>query len=315
MRLPVFFFLVLFLSPAGADSETVRQLDFDSSGRVLVVRDLRDGKRIWEVLFDPGSSLPVREISFLDGQPLETADLKFQNRVLIQRTVRDSREKLLFTDLLYHWPDGSLRRLERNGPAGPIAEAAWVYGATKTLSVIWSADEEAKAQGEHREWYGLPGRTEEFLMKGTETLVSRVTEWLEAGASQETQRDFSTDKVEKRQLNALGKVMEETVTLKGVVVRNQRWVYDAKGRVEQALTMIPRPEAHWTYEYKDDGTLWTTLKENGVLVQEELTREGEKITVNLYDKGTLFLIEQWENGRRVKESYYQNGKVVRERTP
>jgi len=291
-----------------------RLVDLDGVGRVARVRDLRGGVPIWEVAYDPEAGLPSTETSFEDGQPKEISTLAFQQRVLFRRIVKDASGTLLYTDTLDRWPDGSLRRLERDGPEGPLAEVAWSYGPGGSLTGTWSTDEETRPLGEHRETVYSPGKTEEALASATQTLVSRVTEELEAGGSQETITETQSQKVEKRLYDAKGRLVEDGISVKDVVTQVKRWTYDAQGRVIEAVTESAGPQEVWSYLYQDN-TVLGSLTRGGTLVRQEKTRDGEKEVVRFYDRGNLFLEETWTGGKRVKETYYQKGVVVRERTP
>lgn len=293
------------------DSEKL--VDFDPVGRVIRARDLRAGLLVWEVTYDPASGLPKRETSFEDGRPTESASLEFEDRVLVRRTVWADPETVLFTDTLRRWPDGSLRRLERDGPDGPVAEAEWAYGTGGRLVGSWSVDPDAKATGEHRETRYEKDRTVETLAAGAEVLLTRVTEELAAG-TRETRTD-AAQRVETRLLDPKGRVTGETVTVKGALVQTRTWTYDNKDRVTEAVTEGLGPREVWSYDYPADGTTVGRLTRAGTLVREEVLRDGEKLKVSLYDRGQLFLVEIWTAGKRTKETYYRNGEIIRERTP
>jgi putative intracellular protease/amidase len=294
------------------DSE--RLVDLDAVGRTVRVRSVRAGQLVWDVTYDPESGLPLRETSFEDGRPTETASLEFENRVLVRRTVWADPKTPLFTDTLRLWPDGTLRRLERDGPDGPLAEAEWAYGPRGKLAESWMVDPDAKALGEHRETRYAKGKTIETLAHGTDVLLDRVTEELAAG-SRETRTDTAADRVESRVMDAKGRVTEQTVTIKGTLVETRRWTYDTKDRVTLAVTEGLGPREEWSYTYADDGTAVGRLTRAGTLVREEVLRDGEKLKVSLYDRGQLFLVETWTAGKLAKETYYRDGQIVRERTP
>jgi len=296
--------------------ESQRLIDLDAAGRAVRVRHLRAGLPVWEVTYDPASGLPNLETAFEDGRPTESASLEFEDRVLIRRTVWADPQTVLFTDTLKRWPDGTLRRLERDGPDGPVAEVEWTYGPGGHLAGSWSVDPDAKTRGEHWETLYEKGRTAETLATGTEVLLTRVTEELAAGAgSKETRTDASAQRVETRLLDPKGRVTDETLTVKEALVQTRRWTYDSKDRVIQAVTDGLGPREVWSYDYPADGTTVGRLTRAGTLVREEVLRDGEKVKVSLYDRGQLFLVETWTAGRRTKETYYRNGEIIRERTP
>lgn len=293
--------------------DSVRVLDLDSAGRVTRWRDLRNAEAVWEVTLDPSSGLPVTETAFQDHLPTEIATLEFRDRVLSRRTVRDTEGNLLYEDRLFYWPDGTLRRLERDGPNGPVAEASWTYGPGGTLATTWAVDEEARLRKEHRERVFAPGRTEEVLASETEVLVSRITEALDGGRARETRVDTVADRQEVRLTDPQGRILEEAVTRKGVLLQTRRWTYDPQGRVLESTVESAGPLETWTYRYEDDLVL-ATLSRDGQVVQEESSRDGEKLSVRLYDRGDLFLEETWTGGRKVKEVYLDHGTVLRERS-
>lgn len=294
------------------DSE--RRIDFDSAGRVLKTEDFRGGAATWEVSYDPETGLPTEETSFEGGRPAETAKLVFDHRVLARRAVYSDPKTLLYTDTLSQWPDGTLRRLERDGPAGPLAEVEWSYGSGGRLTGSWLVEEENKALGQHREISYKPGKTVETLATGIKILLTRVTEELQSG-SISTQTDVGLTRVEKRTLDDQGRPQDEVVTVKDQVVQSRHWTYDSKGRLTEVATESAGPREVWTYAYGEDGAVTNRLTRGGTLVREEFLVDGVKTSVRLYDRGTLFLVETWTGGRLTKETFYQNGAVVRERTP
>jgi hypothetical protein len=310
MRAVLLWLGLLVCLGAWADSE--RTVDRDPAGRIVRVQDLRDGVPIWEVTYDPESGLPLTETTFEGGQPVETADLEFTNRVLSRRTVRSATGAASFTDTLRRWPDGSLRRLERDG-AEPIAEAAWQYGEHGTLARVWSADEDLHSRGEHRETVFGAHTTEETVAAVAQLVSSRVTESTDGG-TRETRTDAATQRVESRNFDAKGRVLDEVVTVKGAAFSTRHWSYDAQGRVTLLSSQADGPAEVWSYVYLDDGVT-ASLTRGGTLVREERQRDGEKTEVRLYDRGELFLVETWAGGKRTRETYYQKGQVVRERSP
>lgn len=293
--------------------ESLRLIDLDGAGRITGWRDLRSGSPVWEVSFDPAAGLPRTETLFEEGKPSQISTLVFSGRVLVRRTVRDPQGGLLYEDRLFHWPDGTLRRLERDGPDGPLAEAAWSYGEGGRLTGAWSADEDTRPRGERREWVYAPGRTEELLANETTVLMSRITEALASG-TRETKVTNAGERREVRLADARGRTIEEVVSVKGTVVQTRRWVYEDEKLVQTSVESAGPLEV-WTYAYEPEDVVVGVLTRDGIVVREERVRDGDKETVKLYDRGELFLVEAWAQGKRIRETYYQNGQVVRERTP
>jgi YD repeat-containing protein len=290
-------------------------VDTGPDGRVVRLRELRAGRLVWTVDYDPATGLPTGETAYEDDQVSEVSSLEFSRGQLVRRTVKGPDGVLLYTDTLFHWPDGTLRRLERDGPDGPLAEAAWSYGAGGALARTWAADGEERAGGQHRERSFAADRTEEDLVKGAEVVESRVTDWLEAGTSRETRTTPASGKTQVLAKDAQGRVTEEVTKAGDKVVQTRKWTYDGQGRVLEAVTDAGGPREIWTYEYRGDGTVLGRLSRGEVPVREETTKDGEKTEVRYFDKGQVFLVETWSAGKRTKETYYQKGVVVRERTP
>ena len=293
--------------------QSTQLIDRDGAGRALQVRELRGGEPVWEVSYHPETGLPASETTFNGGEIAEVSELDFEDRVLTRRAVADAAGKPLYTDTLFRWPNGVLRRVERDGPSGLLADAAWMYGADGKLQGAWGAGETEKAAGKHREWTFAPGTTTEVLLSDTQTLLTRVNEEGDAGGK-ETVTD-AAGRVETRTTDKQGHLTGEMITVKGVLTQVRRWTYDGQGRVVELSTESAGPPETWTYAYNDDGTVLGKLLRAGVLVKEVVSRGGETQTVSLYDHGSLFLVETWSGGRRTKETYYQNGAVLRERTP
>jgi hypothetical protein len=296
-------------------ADSVRMVDTGPDGRVVRLRELRAGALVWSVSYDPSTGVPTEETAYEDDKVSEVSTLELVRGQLVRRTVKDATGTLLYTDTLSHWPDGTLRRLERDGPDGPLAEAAWTYGPSGALVRTWASEGDERSAGEHRERTFGSDRTEEDLVKGSEVVESRVTDWLEAGTSRETRTTVASGKTEVLTKDGHGRVTLDVVSMGDKVLQTKKWTYDSQGRVLEAITEAAGPREVWTYEYQTDGTVLGKLSRGEVPVREETTRDGEKIEVRYFDKGQVFLVETWLAGKRTKETYYQKGVVVRERTP
>jgi len=294
--------------------DRLRRLDLDAGGRTLRLTDFRAGTPVWQVDYDPTTGLPTTETAFQDGQASEVSLLTFTQNLLTGRRVEDGQGQLLYTDTLGHWPDGSLRRLERDGPEGPRAEVAWTYGPDGRLTGSWEAQGEERAGAQHRETRFTATETQEDLVAGTEVLASRVTEWLEAGARRETTTRGAQGPRVVQDLDKNGRPVREVTTVQGQVTQERRWTYDPQGRVLEASTQAAGPPELWSYLYRADGTTEAHLTRSGLPVRDEVSRDGEKVSVKLYDRGQLFLVEDWAGGKKVREVLYRQGQPVRERT-
>lgn len=294
--------------------DSVRRVEFDDAHRVIRIEDLRAGLPTWEVAYDPTTDLPTQETVFEDGRPAEVSQLQFDSRVLVKRMVVSPTHETLYTDRLSRWPDGTLRRVERDGPQGPLAEAEWSYGPRGGLAGSWVVDEHARTLGQHRETTFDHGQTVEILAAGTQVVMTRVTEELKSG-SRETESSPSDERVDEQTLDRQGHPLTEVVSVKGTVTQSRSWAYDKSGRLVEAVVESAGPREVWSYTYGNRGTVVGQLTRGGTLVREETLVDGIRTLVRLYDRGTLFLVETWAAGRLAKETYYQNGEVVRERTP
>lgn len=291
-------------------TDTVWLVDLDSVQRPLRSRVVRDGVPLWEYTFDPVTGWPVSETTFDDGQIDEITELEMTDRRLSGRTVRGPDGTLRYRDRLFVWPDGTLRRLERDDATGPLAEVSWRYGPGRTLAEVWIVDSDARARGEHREVLIGGGKIEDRVANDTMVLVTRIKEVLESGT-----REVRTDQTERKETrvsDARGRLLEEQITMKGVVTEVRRWTYDAQGRLLESVSEVGGVREVWAYTYGDDFSE-AQLTRDGLLVRRERNRDGEKVLVSYFDRGSLFLQETWDQGRKVKESYFQNGVLARER--
>lgn len=313
MRRLVLLWGLLALSAASSAAEERRIVDRDDLGRVVRVREFREGAAIWDVTYVPETGLPSEEVLLRDGVLAEISTLEFAGRDLVRRTVRDPSGAVLFTDTLDRWPDGTLRRLERVGPDGPLADAAWSYGPGGRLAAAWTSGTDGP--GSHREWFFSGTITKESFFADTGLLMERVTEWLSEGRSVETRDDRTSGTKVVRQNDADGRPLEETVTAENRVTTVRRWVYDPAGRVLSLVTEAGGVTEAWGYTYRDDGTAFGRFSRSGIVLREETRRDGDLLEARYYDRGDLFLVETWAGGKKTKEQYYQKGAVVRERIP
>jgi hypothetical protein len=78
-------------------------------------------------------------------------------------------------------------------------------------------------------------------------------------------------------------------------------------------TDIPGGLETTDYRYGPDSTVAETRR-LGVLSTRLTSRDGEKVLVELFDRGKKFLEEVWDGGRKTIERYFRDDLVVRERT-
>lgn len=271
----------------------------------LKVQELRDGVPVWELTIDP-AGLPSREVVFRDGVPVEFGALVYQNRRLVLRQVSDAQGQSLYTERLSWWPDGTLRRLEREGDG---ARVAWSYRDGR-LASTWT--EGLDGPGAHREWASSGDQTREALVRDGRLVVERLAEWGPEG-SKETRNEPDLERSSVRRLDSRGRVVAQTVTVAGNEVSRSQWAYEGD-RLRSLSTQTPTGFEVWSYRY--EGTITHgTLTRDGLVVQEETLDDGNLVEARYFDRGALVLVETWSQGKKTREAYFQNNELVKERLP
>lgn len=296
--------LAVVLGWAATGLAAERVVDTDLQNRVLRIRELREGLPVWELGFDP-TGLPQREVFFRDGLPLEQSTLVYQGLRLVERRVSDGEGRPLYVDRLGWWPDGTLRRLDRQGGEGRVT---WSYRDGRLVST-WT--EGLDGPGAHREW-STGAVTREALFRDGGLVVERLLEW-SPEASKETRREPGEDRSVVRRLDSQGRVLEQTVTVAGQEVSRSQWTYEGE-RTATVSTQSAAGLEVWSYRHEGALT-YGTLTRDGLVVQEETLDDGVLVENRFYDRGSLVLVETWSQGKKVRESYYWKGELVRERNP
>lgn len=259
----------------------------------------------WRVTYD-AAGLPVSETFLSEGQPTQTAELKFDRGQLVGRTVRGADQAELYTDVLYRWPDGRLRRLERTFADGSTVGLAWTFDAQGQLVSAWTDEGE-----NHRETTFTSDATDDRRFEGPTEVLRRVTEWLDAGRSRATVTTPGGSKV-VIEADASGRPLNEATTDAQGTTKVRTWTYDGQGR---PLSLEVKGGDRWDYAYLESTKTVATLSRFGSTIRQETRVDGDLTEVRYFDRGQLVLVETYEAGRKAHSAYYQKGKVVRETTP
>ena len=286
-------------------------LDFDEMNRLTRSRTFQGGLMVDDLSYQAGTAWPSREVVLTDGQPSLQYDYVFGTEGLSSRKATNPSGVFLYEDKLSRLPDGRLRRLERDGPEGPLAEVSWTYNSAG-LAQLWVADEDLKAAGRHKlVTYGV-GSVREDLLENLTLLLSRVTTDQAGGGTTERENSGKENAVIDRVRDARGRQVLETVSIPGQPNKVRRWIWDDKDRVTHEETDIPGGLETIDLAYEADQIV-TVYRRLGQVTARQTEVDGEKVLVELFDHGEKFLEEAWHGGRKITERYFAQGQLVRER--
>ncbi len=291
-------------------TQKVFLLDFDAGGSLLRQQVFQNNLPVQDTGYVSGDARPQQETLFAGGVPSVVYRYQYAVDGLSSRLAEDAEGTFLFRDTLYRYPDGRLRRLERDGPEGPLAEISWSYGANG-LEQVWVADEELKADGRHKVLSYRDNETREEVLRGTELLVSRVTSALADGFSFERET-ASEGETAERTKDSRGRLVRQTTTFTDGSQQVTRYEWDEQDRLVHEETDI-RGGLETTDYLQGDDTVVAEKRRYDRLIQRETRQGGEKVLVELFDDGAKFLEETWEDGRKVSERYFDGERLIRER--
>ena len=284
-----------------------------SNGIMNAKLHLRDGVLVWRERLDPVTQKVTEETLYDHGKPSQILTLSYDGTKLAQRTARNAQGTLLWTDLLWYNPQGSVRRLERTAGKNVIARTSWTSGADGSLTQTWSQNSDTMAPGERRVWTYSPTSTVEVLEDNDGIKWHKVTKWDSDGAKVVT--ITAGKKTTDDHYDLQGHLVSETVRSGETLLSERTWKYNKKGILIEDSSNLQQSQNRWTYVDNPDGTTTSILKRDDIIVREEVLKDGDRQKVRLYDRGKLFLEEIWSKGHKVKEIYYDDGKITRERTP
>jgi len=286
-------------------------LDFDELNRLTRSRTFHGGVMVDDLSYQAGTTWPSRETLFNDGQPSVQYEYVFGPDGLRSRHATNSSGVFLYEDKLSRLPDGRLRRLERDGPDGPLAEVSWTYNS-QGLAQLWVADEDLKAAGRHKLVTYGSGSVREDLLENLTLLLSRVTVDQAGGGTTERESSGKENAVVDRVRDSRGRQILETVSIPGQPNKVTRWNWDDNDRVTHEETDIPGGLETTDLTYEGDQIV-TVHRRLGEITTRQTEVDGEKVLVELFDRGEKFLEEAWHGGRKTSERYFTDGRLVRER--
>lgn len=298
---------ILTLFQKGVEvSVTIRTLD--GSGNILRVVEFKSGSKVQEMTFRAPQGWILTEKEYRNGQLLFEYRYNWSNSQLKSRTVLDADGTELFTDRFFRSTDGRLRRLERDGPSGPLAEAAWTYGKNGQVDFEWSRD------GNTSRYYAYSSDSiYEALYKDDQLLNSRVEKLSLEGQKVELRQESQNNIRTQVKKDSKGRVIEERTGTDDQLTSLRTWQYDDNGRVISQTMQSKAQRSQVSYRYDETGLAAVENTRNGQLVSREHWSEGKKKRTEIFVGGDLVLEEFWDDGEKVKEVFYQDGRVLRER--
>jgi len=191
---------------------------------------------------------------------------------------------------------GALREVSRTYPDGRKRISRYDYSGTR-LTQEWQGGEstgslnryDSRGRLSARESWseGKPVSLEQFAYNSQDQLASSHLE------------DISTGQVTDRQYEA-GKVVEERVVQKGVIVSTSTFQYD-KDRLISSTEKVAGATDRSTYTYDSAGKKETQSR----------YLDGELIEVIHYTSGGSYT-ESYRNGKLVLRTYYEGERITRE---
>lgn len=289
-------------------SDTLWIRTLDSSGNLIRAVEMKADAKVRETDYQAPQTRVLREKEYRESTLVSDSRLEWRDGKLVSRTVRGPENVLVFTDHFFYNPDGRLRRVERDGPGGPLGEAAWTYALDGSVNYEWTSD----AGLGH--FYAYTGeKADEVFFQGDQLLSHKTAQLTKNGQRNELQNGRTSDNQVQTSRDAQGRITEERTEKNGQVISKRIWSYDEKGRVSVAsvLGQGQRSEVHYTYDA--DGVRTVENYRNGQLQSREAWTDGKKTSTEIYVRGEKVLEEVWEDGEKVSEKYFRDGQLVRER--
>lgn len=288
--------------------DTVWVRSYDAGGHLVRSVELKGKAKVREILFQSPQDRVKEEREYRDGLLVFTYRYQWRDREVISRSVEGADGKEIYTDHFYYSVQGRLRRVERDGPTGPLGEAAWTYHADGTVSFEWTRDENLGHFYAYTKEQAL-----ESLFQGDQLVTRRSASTGPGGQKSETRNDGVSDTLVHTRKDAQGRIVEEWTTLQTEVVSRRTWSYDDQGRVLEETSQSPGQRTRVLSTYDADGLRSVERSRNGQLQSREVWGDGKKLRTEIYVNGDMVLEEFWDDGEKVRERYYQEGQFLRER--
>jgi hypothetical protein len=260
----------------------------DSRGRTAELREYREGAL-------------MRRTAFTYPRPSEVVATSF-----------DAEGRTEFTERTLLTAQGSLRNVRRESPGGEGSQFSLSMAADRLLEERAAADEHSLVKR-----YDSRGRLSEQERWAGDKLVERETlQYRGEGRTLERSvtREAAAGRTVTRSYDDKGREESVLVEQSGKIVEELVHERDGEGRVVRTTKRAAEGLEQWSYAYGTDGEL----------VREEFRRRGslERVTLfesegrrieELFRRGELFLRVTYQDGEKVREEFFLEGRLMRTR--
>lgn len=284
-----------------------RERAFWEGGGLRQLSVFRNDLPAEEEYYDPLGKL-IRTVNYLQGNPSEEQEYLYREDALVKVTTRDPQGLVVHTDEFFRNPDGRLRRVVRTLADGTKSFSQWTYG-TGGLVGEWT-DSQGRQSLRYLDASGRLKVKEDFLAGAS---LGRQ-EWGIDGDVPVLKEKAPGDLRSQGVTDSRGRLIRRDNYVKDVWISAETWTWEDDRLVREERIRPGRREV-WTYEHTPEGELLTeTLEVNGKKDHVLRFEGGSPVKEEIFDQqGELVLEAEYTDGKKVRETYYRSGEVIRTR--
>lgn len=277
------------------------------------------------------SSDGYRELSYSDDRLSSERSFDRQGALQSERFYDENR--LLSEIRRYYREKGRLKQVKAFDPLGKeIGAIDYRYDAEGRLlgvdlsGVLGSgtAGMLSSDQGPEASWtqdnqttvyaYNDQGQIEgRYTMKDSATLSAEKREYSEKGRLESTSLEGSKGSLTQKTIYDKDGRVQETIEGEGENTVHTKYRYDEKGRISESSKSQGTHRISSKFSYDSDGKLIKTeISLDGVLQSVRQNLKDSTIE-EFYDEGQLFVRASYKDGRKIKDEFFADGKILRTR--
>jgi YD repeat-containing protein len=295
------------------DEEIKRwEVTFFENGNPKSEKEWNEGKLTTAATYDAKNRI-TDESFYTDGVLSRTTTYAYGSRKngYTSETTGENGE-ILYTEEYSLSDSGELREIRKTWPDGSSQVTSYVYSRMKMFGMLQSGDGSMTISR-----YDANSRLVSVEVWKDDTLTRTNTNSYgsEAGG-------ISTSEIDNRETNTLtrqvydenGRLASEVTTRSKEVLEERTYAYDENGNRTRMTRVSDLGLEEWHYTYGDNGELsQEDYLRKGSLEKRTIYKDANTFAEQIYDRGNLIVIAYFEKQKKVKEQFFENGKMTRER--
>jgi antitoxin component YwqK of YwqJK toxin-antitoxin module len=225
---------------------------------------------------------------------------------------KDSADVILYTEEYSLTDGGMLREIKKTWPDHRYQVTSFLYSRHKLFREVESSNSNMAI-----ERYNSEGKVNSVEVWNGSSLVREDKNTFDSSSGTIASSDISdktANTIVKENYDSRGHIIRETTELAGKVIEDNEYSYNDDGKRVRAIRKSASGLEEWIYTYGDNGDL---LQEDyflrGQLEKRVRYADSSTYQEEIYDSGSLIVIAYFEKQDKVKEEYYEKGKLVRTR--